>query len=121
MSEKRYGHLLEHWNAARDEARAILVQCARDRQTITYGELAERIRAARIEPHSYGMVGLLTEIAREDTAAGRPVLVTLVVRQSDGLPGPGYFREALEHGADRDNLRGLWEARLRELCDYYAE
>ena len=66
-------------------------------------------------------------IDREGAARGEPELAVLVVRQSDGLPGQGWW---VDGGAREHGYEGPWEgpeaaryiARLqRETFDYWAE
>lgn len=115
--ETHYGHLVENWKVATEEMRDILIDCARERRTITYGELSAAIKTIQIPPNSYGMSGMLTEISKEDVKAGRKgVLATLVVRKSDGRPGPGYFRGALERGMSEDMLEAYWQEQFELTC-----
>lgn len=116
MSEKHYGHLLENWQAAKDEMRAILIERARQRQTITYGELCEAIKTIHFRPDGYGLAGMLREISNEDVAAGRGYLATLVVRKSSGRPGPGYFKGMLARGMDSEALEQFWQEEFARTC-----
>lgn len=120
--ETHYGHLIENWKIAKVEMRDILIDCARQRRTITYGELSAAIQSIQIPPNSYGMSGMLTEISKEDIAAGRKgVLATLVVRKSDGRPGPGYFRSAVEKGFDDKMLEDYWQEQFELTCSDWAD
>jgi hypothetical protein len=73
------------------ELRRVLTEAARDRRTCRYAELAEA--AGVPQPHSiHKTAELLEEIAREDDAAGRPLLSALAVSRRDGqMPAPGFF------------------------------
>ncbi|GAB1422617.1 hypothetical protein MASR2M15_28540 [Anaerolineales bacterium] len=118
MSERKYGHLLENWLAAKQQMREILIQCAQAQQTITYGELSSQITAARIPAHSYGMVAMLSSIVNDDEAEEKGHLATLVVRKSDGRPGPGYYHRALAIGLiDENNLEAYWQAAFEKVCE----
>jgi hypothetical protein len=64
----------------------VLIGCAADRQTVTYGELATRIKR--------GGPNLLSEpldcITRWCTRNGLPQLASLVVEESTSRPAPGF-------------------------------
>jgi hypothetical protein len=113
---RRYGLLVEQWQAAKAEMRAILIQLARARQTITYGELAAEMRAASIHPYSYAMTNMLDELGRDNEAEGKPTLATLVVRKADGRPGPGFFRKQVAQGATAPDLEAFWQAQFERVC-----
>jgi hypothetical protein len=119
MAEKRFGFLLENWEQAVKEAEAILIEKARQRQTITYGDLVAQIQSCHIETHGYAMGGLLRAVHQLDVAANRPGLATLVVRKSDGLPGPGYFADLGE--LDKNNYKDYWQANFDDLCAYWEK
>jgi hypothetical protein len=114
--ETRYGLPIETWQAVKDEARRILIECAKNRQTITYSELSNQITAAHIPHHGFKMVGLLDEISSDEFAQGRAPLATLVVRKSDGLPGGGYFKKSFPNNAPMENLRNYWELEFESTC-----
>lgn len=119
--QTHYGHLVENWKVAKEEMRDILIGCARERRTITYGELSAAIQTIQIPPNSYGMSGMLTEISKEDVVAGRKgVLATLVVRKSDGRPGPGYFKSAVERGMNDEMLEAYWQEQFELTCSDWA-
>lgn len=113
---RRYGHLLENWQAAKAEMLDILIQCARECRTITYTELSSLIQAAHLPPYSYGMSGMLTEISRENEAMGKTTLATLVVRKSDGRPGGGYFA-----GIPTDDMEAYWQEQFAQVCQEWAD
>ncbi len=57
---------------------------------------------------------VLGAVDDEAAARGEPELAVLVVRQSDGLPGQGWWVE----GAKKHGFAGLWEGpKARRLID----
>lgn len=110
---------MENWEAARQEMRDILIDCARQRQTITYGELSARMQTIHIPAHSYAMSGMLREIIDVDHRDERGILATLVVRKSDGRPGPGYFKSAIDRGLSDDDLEAYWQSEFNKVCNYW--
>ncbi|MGI4792295.1 MAG: hypothetical protein ACRYFS_26005 [Janthinobacterium lividum] len=63
-----------------------LIECARNKQTITYGELTAKIgRHHRAAPH------LLEYLLRVCHKLEIPTIGTLVVSKTTGLPGDGFI------------------------------
>lgn len=67
------------WTTAKQQARDLLIDCARREDTIAYSDLAARIRAITLDPHSYAMRALLGEISTAEFNEGRGLLSTVVV------------------------------------------
>ena len=88
-----------------EEVRAHLIGAAAAGSAITYSELLERLGYPFSRPRMRQLCALLGEIDSIGAARGEPELAVLVVRQSDGLPGQGWWI-----GADaRYGYRGPWE------------
>jgi len=69
-------------------ARPILIQIARDRSTITYGELMQRMDGCP----GRGYIGdVLEKIAEIERVAERPKLTAVVIRSDTGMVGGGFF------------------------------
>lgn len=94
--------------------RAELRRIARDRATITYADLA--VRAGVPPPHTiHRLTGALEDLAREDAAAGRPLLAALAVgRGAAAVPGRGFFLLigdlGVYAGPDRGPDAAAWHA-----------
>lgn len=72
---------------------------------LTYGELLEQLGYSFSRPKMRALCKVLAVIDEAGEAAGEPELAVLVVRQSDGLPGQGWWVGSWEkHGH-----RGEWE------------
>ena len=119
--ETHFGHLWESWHLGLKEAQDILIGHARQRQTVTYGELSGLIQSIHIPHNSYAMTGLLRELYHEDVKHQRPELATLVVRKSDGRPGAGYFKSMIDAGADAQTMEDYWQEKFNEICTYWLE
>ncbi|MBU7580114.1 MAG: ribose-phosphate pyrophosphokinase [Porphyrobacter sp.] len=109
------------------EVRALLIDAARARQTFTYGALLGILGHAFTRPLMRQLCKVLDRIDDDGRACGEPGLAVLVVRQSDGLPGQGWFVSRTGIHAD---LPLEWEgaealrytkARQREAFDYWAQ
>ena len=92
-----------------------MITAARYRGTVTYQEIAQ-IMGLPLQGSHMGMeVGwILGEISDDEVANGRPMLSAIVVNVQ-GLPGPGFFTLARQLGKlQDDNEQAFWE-RERQL------
>ena len=110
-----------------EEVRSHLVAAAAAGESITYSELLEALGHQFTRPKMRALCKVLALIDDEAAERGEPELAVLVVRQSDGLPGQGWWvgDAAMLHGYD-----GLWEGpqaakfvrRLQQQAfDYWAQ
>jgi hypothetical protein len=88
------------------EVRAHLVAAARAGVALSYGELLEQLGYRFTRPKMRALCALLGEIDRDAQSRGEPELAVLVVRQSDGLPGQGWW---IGSSARNRGYRGPWE------------
>ena len=88
-----------------EEVRAHLVAAARSGVALSYGELLEHLGYAFTRPKMRALCALLGEIDRNAEARGEPELAVLVVRQSDGLPGQGWW---VSGGGRQRGYEGPW-------------
>ena len=98
----------------RSDLRAKLIDVASRRETINYLDLG----AGR------AMIGrYLYRIAREEAAAGRPPLTSVVVRKGLGLPGEGFREAMIQVGYitrdDEEDERTVWDRALRETHEFW--
>ena len=109
------------------EVRRLLIKSAAAGQAITYSELLNALGHAFTRPKMRALCKVLSVIDEEAAERGEPELAVLVVRQSDGLPGQGWWvgGVAMLHGYE-----GLWTgpeaARLvkrlqRQAFDHWAK
>jgi hypothetical protein len=87
------------------EVRAILVASAKSGQAISYTEVLELLGHHFTRPKMRALCKVLSFVDDEAEALGEPELAVLVVRQSDGLPGQGWW----VGGARKHGYEGLWE------------
>ena len=107
------------------EIRRHLVAAAAAGEPVTYGELLNALGHRFTRPKMRALCKVLTVVDEEAAERGEPELAVFVVRQSDGLPGQGWWISgAMLHGHD-----GPWTgpeaARLvkklqRRAFDYWA-
>jgi hypothetical protein len=107
------------WSEIKAEMRQIMIEVARNRQTITYSELCAMLKTTYLHYHSPALTQLLVEIGTEEAKAGRPVLPAVVVGKQSGMPGAGYFKADIEE-AEINNPKAAWEADLQRLYTYWS-
>jgi len=105
--------------AIKEEMRAILIQFARQGETITYSDLSLRLQYAPLHPHSFLFSHILRDICREEETAGHGQLCALVVSKTTGMPGGGYFRRDIWHNLETDDLETMWRSELESVFDYW--
>ena len=88
------------------EVRAHLIGAACAGTALTYGELLERLGYAFSRPKMRALCRVLGAVDDEAAARGEPELAVLVVRQSDGLPGQGWW---VAGGGRAHGYAGPWE------------
>ena len=88
-----------------EEIRAHLIGAAAAGTPMTYSELLERLGYPFSRPRMRQLCVLLGEVDSIGAARGEPELAVLVVRQSDGLPGQGWWVGA----ASQYGYSGPWE------------
>jgi hypothetical protein len=107
------------------EIRAHLIAAAAAGHALSYSELLEHLGYGFSRPKMRALCKTLGLVDRDAAARGEPELAVLVVRQSDGLPGQGWWIE----GARQHGYTGPWEGprasrfirKLQQKCfDYWA-
>jgi hypothetical protein len=71
--------------------RALLIAAARQGTALSYAELLNALGHPFTRPRMRALCRTLDAIDEAARAAGEPDLAVLVVRQSDGLPGQGWW------------------------------
>jgi hypothetical protein len=87
------------------EVRAILIASARAREAISYSEVLALLGHDFTRPKMRALCKVLATVDDEAQDRGEPELAVLVVRQSDGLPGQGWW----VGGAKKHGYTGLWQ------------
>ena len=97
------------------EVRAHLIAAAAAGRSISYSELLGHLGFAFSRPKMRALCAVLGAVDDEAEALGEPELAVLVVRQSDGLPGQGWW---VAGGADKHEFKGSWEGpKARRLVE----
>ena len=79
---------------------------ARAGVALSYGELLEHLGYRFTRPKMRALCAILGTIDEEAELNGEPELAVLVVRQSDGIPGQGWW---VGGGARSRGYEGPWE------------
>jgi hypothetical protein len=88
------------------EVRAHLVAAASAGVALTYSELLEQLGYSFSRPKMRQLCAVLGTVDEEAALRGEPELAVLVVRQSDGLPGQGWWAAG---GARSRGYQGPWD------------
>ncbi|MBA3677391.1 MAG: ribose-phosphate pyrophosphokinase [Sphingosinicella sp.] len=88
------------------DVRAILVGAAKGGTALTYAEVLEQLGYVFSRPKMRALCALLGNVDDEAEARGEPELAVLVVRQSDRLPGQGWW---VAGGGRVRGYEGPWE------------
>ncbi|HEX8263499.1 MAG TPA: ribose-phosphate pyrophosphokinase [Allosphingosinicella sp.] len=89
-----------------DEVRLHLVAAARAGTALSYGELLGQLGYSFSRPKMRALCAILGAIDEAAERRGEPELAVLVVRQSDGLPGQGWWAAG---GARSRGYEGPWD------------
>jgi hypothetical protein len=113
-----HGFSQADWDAAKDEARMIMIERAKVRGMIPYSDLVKRIKSIKLDAHDPRLFHMLGEISSEEDAGGRGLLTVVVVhKMGDMQPGPGFFELAKRLGRDTSNILKCW---VKELHDVHG-
>lgn len=95
--------------------RAILIDAAREGRAVSYSEILGLLGHRFTRPRMRALCATLGAVDGEAAQRGEPELAVLIVRESDRLPGQGWWVSggARDHGYD-----GPWEgAEARAFID----
>lgn len=124
MLRKNFNHGLPQsdWDSAKEEARDVMIRCAKARQMIPYSDLVARIHRIRLDAHDPRLSHFLGEVASEEDELGRGLLTVVVVHKSgDMQPGPGFFELAQSRGRNTANIVDCWVEELKKVFAYWAK
>jgi len=117
-----HGFIQSDWDAAKEQARTIMTDCAKMRRMIPYSDLVRQITAVNMQPHDARLSHFLGEIAAEEDEAGRGLLTVLVVhKQGDMQPGPGFFELAQSRGRNVSKVVDCWVEELKKVFAYWEK
>jgi hypothetical protein len=89
-----------------EDVRLHLIAAAKAGTALSYGELLEQLGYGFSRPKMRALCAILGTVDEEGARRGEPELAVLVVRQSDGLPGQGWW---VGGGGRSRGYEGPWE------------
>lgn len=102
-----------------EEIRAHLIAAAAAGHAVTYSEVLEKLGYAFSRPKMRALCVVLGAVDEDAELRGEPELAVLVVRQSDGLPGQGWW---VAGGAETHGHAGSWNGpEARRLVERLQE
>lgn len=100
--------------------RALLIDAAGQGRALSYSELLGQLGHRFTRPKMRTVCRTLDAIDRDAAAAGEPALAVLVVRESDGLPGQGWWIGRTDAPAwEGEAARAYVDARQQVAFDYW--
>ena len=98
-----------------DEIEAILQSSARAGHALSYSEILHLIGMRFTRPKMRAICKVFDEIDRRAAARGEPELAVLVVRESDRLPGQGWWVGRHDYGGSWTGADAHDYVRARQL------
>lgn len=117
-----HGFAQSDWDAAKQEARAVMIQRAKRRRTISYSELVSQIHSISLDPHDVRLDHFLGEISSDEESQGHGMLTVLVVHKSGDLePGKGFYELARSLGRDVSDREKCWSEELHRVYEAWSD
>ena len=101
--------------------RALLIEAARERRALSYAELLGKLGHRFTRPRMRAVCRTLDAIDRAGVAAGEPALAVLVVRESDRLPGQGWWTGRDAPAWTGPTARAYVDALQQAVFTYWAD
>jgi len=101
-----------------------LKEAAKEKRFVTYSDVSAAIGLSLSDAEGLNKLSvLLEEIADHEMSAGRPLLVAIIVSDSNNMPGGGLFsyakRKGLMNAKDKDKL-SFFLAEAKKVHDFWA-
>ena len=117
----RWGFSEDEWVRMTFELQGLLVEAARRRGTLTYGEIARRIFGGRALARSAALMTLVDDACHALDEGRGTVTASLVVRGDTGVPGDGYFLWAEAAGYDISDRERFWREQAERVWDSWGD
>ena len=107
----------------RGKVRALLTEAARDRRAMSYSEVLGRLGFRFTRPKMRALCKTLDAIDAEGETRGEAALAVLVVRESDRLPGQGWWMSRRDYKGEwtGPKARRYVEALQAEAFDFWSD
>lgn len=100
------------------ELRPFLIEKARTRQPVTYGEVAQAFGFPWTQGFGASLKAALGAVNDDNLVRGEPMLMALVVNKESRLPGQGYYDLVGEGAASQERRRELLELELLRCSEW---
>lgn len=121
-SGSQFGLTDEQWDAAKEEVRQAILDAAYDRRMTWYGEVASKVAAVKLDPHSTLMSHLLGAIFEDEHKAERPALTSIVTHKyGDKEPGTGFYEMARSLGYRFDEPFVFWAQQVQDIFKLHGK
>jgi hypothetical protein len=115
------------WRAAKKEARAELIQRAKQKKMITYSALCNSVTSIHFTPDDAALHQLLGEISGDENGDGRGMLTAIVVLKggdNPDTPGGGFYACAKNLGynvkpGDVEKL-AFWAEQVKAVFSFWT-
>ncbi len=121
-TQTRFGYPPDVWDQAVGQIRDTLEARARERRTITYGDLVRELTALRLHPHHPALPELLDAVDRASDAADGVMLAAIVRHaRGDHMRGRRFFRTAAALGRDvGEDPHAFWVSEVEQVFAHYS-
>ena len=117
-----HGFSQAEWDAAKQEARELMIAAARANGMIPYSDLASKLKAVRLAANDKRLFQLLAQISSEEDEAGRGLLSVIVVHKNgDMQPGPGFFELAKNRGRKVSDILKCWVEEVKIVHSVWSK
>jgi hypothetical protein len=116
----RWGFRDDEWVRMDRELQDLLMECARRRGTVTYGEIARSIFGGRVLARSSAVMALVDDACDALDEDRGTVTASLVVRADTGMPGEGYFHWAESQGYELSDRKRFWREQAERVWDFWS-
>lgn len=120
-NNEKYGFTTKQWQRFKKEARDIMVAVARNRQMITYSDMAAKMTTIAVEAHDQVLWDIIGDVAKDEEKAGRGLLSAVVVhKHGDMEPGKGFFELAKFFQRNLTDRTKCWVEELKDLYEFWS-
>ena len=111
-----------NWVDAKEQVREIIYETAKERRTISYSALVERITAISLSgPQNPHLYRFLDEISCEDDKEGKGLSAALVVHKNgDKRPGKGFYKMAEKIRGPLKDKKEFWIKETKHIYAYHC-
>lgn len=123
QSGSDYGISQPDWDAAKLEARDVMIAVARRKSLIFYSDLVGKITTVAFDYHDVRLNGLLEDVSIDEDEQGRGMLSAVVVYktgEAKGQPGPGFFELAAKLGRRTGDKERCWSEEVARVYEHWA-